>query len=104
MSSNKNNPFLALGAAVVGIAAVLVASFVGIIGGLAMMLLPLWMIYTAAEVCELFALVFRTPAPLTRDFITIGRVSYYGDTTRTRNDLLPELVHPTFEHGLKILQ
>ncbi len=66
--------------------------------------LPLWMIYTAAELCELFALVFRTPAPLTKDFITIGRVSYYGDTTRTREDLLPDLVHPTFEHGLKILR
>ena len=66
--------------------------------------LPLWMIYKAAELCELFALVFRTPAPLTKDFITIGRVSYYGDTTRTRADLLPDLVHPTFEHGLKILQ
>ncbi len=66
--------------------------------------LPLWMIYAAAGLCEFFALVFRTPAPLTKDFITIGRVSYYGDTTRTRADLLPNLVHPTFEHGLKILQ
>lgn len=66
--------------------------------------LPLWMIYTAAELCELFALVFRTPAPLTKDFITIGRVSYYGDTTRTREDLLPDLVYPTLEHGLRILQ
>ncbi len=47
MSSKRNNPFLALGAAVVGIASVLVASFVSVVGGLAMMLLPLWMIYKA---------------------------------------------------------
>ncbi len=47
MSSKRNNPFLALGAAVVGIGSVLVASFVSVTGGLAMMLLPLWMIYKA---------------------------------------------------------
>ncbi len=47
MSSNKNKPFLALGAAVVSIASVLVTTFVSITGGLAMMLLPLWMIYRA---------------------------------------------------------
>ncbi len=47
MNSNKNNPFLALGAAIVGIASILVTSFVSIAGGLALMLLPLLMIYKA---------------------------------------------------------
>ena len=56
--------------------------------------LPLWMIYTAAWLVEMFALVFRTRAPLTRDFITIGRVSYWGDTTRMRAELLPSLRDP----------
>lgn len=47
MSSKKNKPFLALGAAIVGVASVLVTTFVSLAGGLAMMLLPLWMIYKA---------------------------------------------------------
>lgn len=47
MSTKKNNPFLALGAAIVGIASILVTTFVSLAGGLAMMLLPLWMIYKA---------------------------------------------------------
>lgn len=47
MSSKKNNPFLALGAAIVGVASILVTTFVSLAGGLAMMLLPLWMIYKA---------------------------------------------------------
>lgn len=47
MSTKKNNPFLALGAAIVGVASILVTAFVSLAGGLAMMLLPLWMIYKA---------------------------------------------------------
>jgi nucleoside-diphosphate-sugar epimerase len=66
--------------------------------------MPLWMIDAAAALCELFALVFRTSAPLTRDFITIGRVPYYGDTTRARKELHPSLVHPTLESGLATLK
>ena len=62
------------------------------------------MIYAAAKLCELFALVFRTRAPLTKDFITIGRVSYFGDTARARKDLLPRLEYPTLEHGLETLR
>jgi nucleoside-diphosphate-sugar epimerase len=65
---------------------------------------PLWSIYAAAQLVELFALVFRTPAPLTKDFITIGRVSYYGDTTRMRQELLPELTYPTLADGLETLR
>jgi nucleoside-diphosphate-sugar epimerase len=61
--------------------------------------LPVWMIYAAATLCELFALVMRTRSPLTRDFIRIGRVSYVGDTRRAREELVPVLQHPTFSDG-----
>ncbi len=44
----KGNPFLALGAAIVGVASIPVTIFASIAGGLAMMLLPLWMIYKAS--------------------------------------------------------
>lgn len=66
--------------------------------------MPLWMIYTVASLCEAFALVARTRAPLTRDFIRIGRVSYWGDTRRAREELIPELRHPTLESGLSTLE
>ena len=66
--------------------------------------LPLPLIYTAAGLCELFALVFRTKAPFTRDFITIGRVPYCGDTRRMREELVSDLVHPTLESGLSMLE
>ncbi len=47
MKKQGNNPFLALGAGIMGIASILVAIFASIGAGLAMMLLPLWMIYKA---------------------------------------------------------
>ena len=49
--------------------------------------MPLWMIYTAASVCELVSGVLNLKSPLTRDFIKIGRVPYYGDTARMKQDL-----------------
>jgi len=48
MSVKKSNPFLAVGAIFVGIAAMPVAAFVNIVLGLAMMALPVWMIYKAS--------------------------------------------------------
>ncbi len=63
--------------------------------------MPLWMIMTAAGVFELASLLFGTRAPLTRDFVRIGRCSYYGDTARTRNELLPELKYKTFKEALE---
>jgi len=66
--------------------------------------LPVWLIYTAAGLCELFATVARTPSPLTRDFIRIGRVSYWGDTGRMRTELLAKLSYPTLEEGLSTLR
>ena len=62
--------------------------------------MPLWLIYTAAYLCEVFAAVGRLPAPLTRDFIRIGRVSYWGDTRRAREELIPQLSYPTLVAGL----
>ncbi len=65
--------------------------------------LPLWMIYAAATLCELFASVTSKSSPLTRDFISIGRVSYFGDTRRAREELIPELQHPTLSSGIPTL-
>lgn len=66
--------------------------------------LPLWMIRTAAACCELFAAAFGTRSPLTRDFITIGRVSYCGDTGRFRKELLPSLTYATLRDGCETLR
>jgi nucleoside-diphosphate-sugar epimerase len=65
--------------------------------------LPEWTFFTAALAVELFATVFRTAAPLTRDFIRIGMASYVADTSRMKKELLPELSYPTLEHGLALL-
>lgn len=65
--------------------------------------IPAWLIYTAASLCELFALIARTRSPLTRDFIRIGRVSHWGDTRRARQELIPHLQYPTLEAGLSTL-
>lgn len=65
--------------------------------------LPLPLVHAAAWLCEAFGAVFRTRSPLTRDFITIGRVSYFGDSSRTRQDLLPKLRYPTLADGLTTL-
>ncbi len=65
--------------------------------------LPLGLIETAAQLCEIFAIVAKTRSPLTRDFIRIGRVPYLGDTARMRRELLPRLEHPTLDSGLSTL-
>lgn len=65
--------------------------------------LPFSMIYTAAWLCECVARIARTPSPLTRDFVRLGRVSYWGDTGRARKELIQELVYPTLETGLSTL-
>jgi nucleoside-diphosphate-sugar epimerase len=63
--------------------------------------LPLPFFYLAAFGVEVFATIFRTPAPLHRDFIRIGTASYCSDTTRMRRDLLPHLQYPTLDEGLQ---
>jgi nucleoside-diphosphate-sugar epimerase len=65
--------------------------------------MPVWMIYTAAFLCELFAAILRRPSPLTRDFVRIGRVSHWGDTGRARVELIPKLKYPTLQDGLSTL-
>ncbi len=64
---------------------------------------PFWMIYAAAWLCETCAAVAKTPSPLTRDFVRLGRVPHWGDTTRARTELIPELTYPTLESGLSTL-
>lgn len=64
---------------------------------------PVSLVYTAASLCEVFAFIAGTRAPLTRDFIRIGRVSHWGDTRRAREELIPELQYPTLETGLSTL-
>jgi nucleoside-diphosphate-sugar epimerase len=64
---------------------------------------PFPAIYTAAWLCECFAMVARTPSPLTRDFVRLGRVSHWGDTRRARTELIPNLLYPTLEAGLATL-
>jgi hypothetical protein len=65
--------------------------------------MPLWMIELAATLCEAGASVAGKPSPLTRDFITIGRVPYWGDTRRAREELIPKLRYPTLESGIDTL-
>ena len=62
--------------------------------------IPWPMIYVSACLCEGFAMVARTRSPLTRDFVTLGRVPHWGDTTRARAELIPALVYPNLEAGL----
>ena len=64
---------------------------------------PIWTVYVVASLCELFAAIARKQSPLTRDFITIGRVSHWGDTRRAREELVPELAYPTLAEGLSTL-
>lgn len=65
--------------------------------------MPVWMIFTAARLCELWSAAFYTRSPLTVDFIRIGMASYYGNTSRMRRELLPELTYPTFREGIDTL-
>lgn len=60
---------------------------------------PVWVVYLAASLCELFASVTGSKSPFTRDFIRIGRVSHWGDTRRAREELIPDLVYPTLTSG-----
>ncbi len=65
--------------------------------------IPFSAIYSAAWLCECFAMIAGTASPLTRDFVRLGRVSHWGDTSRARQELIPQLVHPTLETGLATL-
>lgn len=64
--------------------------------------MPLWMILLAARSFELYSSISGKISPLTRDFIKIGRVSYYGETTRMREELLPTLKYKTYKEGITL--
>lgn len=64
--------------------------------------MPIWMIMTAARCFELYSAIFNVRSPLTVDFIRIGMVSYYGDTTRMRDELLPKLEYKTYKEGIEL--
>ena len=63
--------------------------------------MPNWMIMTAAQGFEIVSALFNVKSPLTKDFVKIGQVSYYGDTSRMRKELLPELKYRTVEDGME---
>lgn len=63
--------------------------------------MPVGLIVFTAYLFELFSMLFGTRSPLTRDFIKIGMVSYYGDTSRMRSELLPRLKYKTFRDGIE---
>lgn len=64
---------------------------------------PKWSFYFAGWCCEAFAIIFRSSSPLTRDFIRIGMASYVSDTSRMKEELLPELFCPSLKEGLILL-
>ncbi len=66
--------------------------------------MPWWMILAAAGAGELFAAIFGTISPLTRDFVRLGRVDHCCDTRRMRVELLPRLRYPAFEQGKSTLR
>jgi nucleoside-diphosphate-sugar epimerase len=65
--------------------------------------LPRAAFYGAAVLCELLAVLFNTPAPLTRDIVRMGMTSVVADTSRMKEALLPRLKYPTLNDGLKLL-
>lgn len=66
--------------------------------------MPLWMIMFAARSFELYSSLSGKISPLTRDFIKIGRISYYGDTERMRKELLPILKYKTYKEGITLFK
>ncbi|MCK5219584.1 NAD(P)-dependent oxidoreductase [bacterium] len=65
--------------------------------------MPVGLIMFAAKVLELSSFLFAIKSPLTKDFIKIGMVSYYGDTHRMRRELLKDLKYKTYKEGIETL-
>jgi nucleoside-diphosphate-sugar epimerase len=65
--------------------------------------LPDFMFVAAAAVCESFATVFRTSAPLTLDIVRMGMTSVVADTSRMKQHMMAKLNYPTIDEGLTIL-
>jgi nucleoside-diphosphate-sugar epimerase len=64
---------------------------------------PEWSVFATAACCEVFASVFGTVSPFTRDFIRIGMASSVADTSRMKRELLSSLEYPTLREGLSLL-
>lgn len=64
---------------------------------------PTWIFYLAAWFVEMYATIFGTTAPLTRDFIRIGTASYVMDTKRMRTELTSKLNYPSLNEGMELL-
>jgi len=60
------------------------------------------MFFVASGACELFAVLFRTSAPLTRDIVKAGMTSSVADNRRMK-ELLPVLAYPKVEDGWKLV-
>lgn len=65
--------------------------------------LPSSAFYLAALLVEAFASISGTAAPITRDFIRIGMVSYTSDTSRMKKELGIALRYPSLDEGLALL-
>lgn len=64
--------------------------------------LPKLIIYVVSICCEIVSFIFNIKSPLTRDFIKIGMMSYYGDTSRMKKELLKELKYKNYKDALSI--
>ena len=64
---------------------------------------PVWSVYAVAWLCETAAAILGTRTPFTIDFIQIGRVPYYCNTSRMKAELLPRVKYRSFRAGLEIL-
>lgn len=64
-------------------------------------IMPSWLIMFAASMFEIISKILGVASPLTKDFIKIGQVSYYGDTARMKKDLLPALRYRTMLEGIE---
>ena len=64
--------------------------------------LPAVAFYAAAAICETFATIFHTGAPLTHDIIRMAMTSVVADTSRMKREIVPILLYPTLSEGLRI--
>jgi nucleoside-diphosphate-sugar epimerase len=64
---------------------------------------PQWLFPLVGGITEAVALMLNKPAPLTRDFISIGMASYVSNTDRMKAELLPDLAYPSLQSGLSLL-
>ena len=65
--------------------------------------LPAFAFYWAASICENTAMLLRTGTPLTRDMVEMAMTSVVAETTRMKQDLMPQLAYPSLDQGLIIL-